>query len=133
MVVLVLSEPRSFRPSADVRSLSQRHDAERLRLALAGARAATFDWTIADDHVVWDGATEILSMHPDADRLQKGEVFRAWMNPEGRQKLATVIETASSGRRHLRTRIRSRLRDGLGVVRDARRARCRCRTGAPNG
>src|SRR6185437_12765353 len=75
------------RPAATVRSLSQRHDAERLRLALAGARAATFDWTIADDHVVWDGATDILSMHPDSDRLQSGETFRTWMNPEGRQKL----------------------------------------------
>jgi hypothetical protein len=54
MVVMALSEPRIFRP-ADVRSLSQRHDAERLRLAFAGARAAAFDWTTADDHIVWDG------------------------------------------------------------------------------
>ena len=97
MVVKVLGESRAYRPAVDVRSLSQRHDAERLRLALAGARAATFDWTIADDHVVWDGATDILSMHPDSDRLQKGEALRAWMNPEGRQKLAAVIETASPG------------------------------------
>ena len=97
MVVKVLGESRAYRPAVDVRSLSQRHDAERLRLALAGARAATFDWTIADDHVVWDGATDILSMHPDTDRLQKGEALRAWMNPEGRQKLAAVIETASPG------------------------------------
>lgn len=97
MVVKVLGESRAYRPAVDVRSLSQRHDAERLRLALAGARAATFDWTIADDHVVWDGATDILSMHPDTDRLQKGEALRAWINPEGRQKLAAVIETASPG------------------------------------
>jgi diguanylate cyclase (GGDEF)-like protein len=97
MVVMALSEPHVFRPAATVRSLSQRHDAERLRLALAGARAATFDWTIADDHIVWDGATDILSMHPDSDRLQSGETFRAWMNPEGRQKLASIIETTSIG------------------------------------
>ncbi|HEY4125658.1 MAG TPA: diguanylate cyclase, partial [Rhizomicrobium sp.] len=68
-----------------------------MRLALAGARAATFDWTIADDHIVWDGATDILSMHPDSDRLQKGDAFRAWMNPESRQKLGGVIETPSPG------------------------------------
>ena len=97
MVARVLSEPRVFRPLADVRSLTLRHDAERLRLALAGARAATFDWTIADDHIVWDGATDILSMHPAADRLQNGEIFRGWMNPEGRQKLATIIDTQSTG------------------------------------
>jgi diguanylate cyclase (GGDEF)-like protein len=96
MVVMALSEPRIFRP-ADVRSLSQRHDAERLRLAFAGARAAAFDWTTADDHIVWDGDKTILSMHPDSDRLQDGETFRAWMNPEGRQKLANVIETSSPG------------------------------------
>ncbi|HTO41527.1 MAG TPA: GGDEF and EAL domain-containing protein [Rhizomicrobium sp.] len=77
--------------------MTLRHDAERLRLALAGARAATFDWTIADDHIVWDGATDILSMHPAADRLQNGDVFRGWMNPEGRQKLGAVIDTQSTG------------------------------------
>ncbi len=97
MVVKVLSETRALRPAGDVRSLSQRHDVERLRLALAGARAVTFDWTIADDFIVWDGAVDILSLHPDPDRLKLGEAFRGWMNPEGRQKLAAIIETASAG------------------------------------
>ena len=64
MVVMVLSELRVLRTSNDVRSLSQRHDAERLRLALAGARAVTFDWTIADDRIVWDGATEFFACIP---------------------------------------------------------------------
>ena len=39
-----------------VEALGQVSDAERLNLALAGARVAAFDWTLADDAISWAGA-----------------------------------------------------------------------------
>jgi diguanylate cyclase (GGDEF)-like protein len=72
--------------------LGQSNDAERLRLALIGAKVAVFDWTIADDHVAWDGADAILHHHPDPERLASAQAFRAWLGPEARGKLLSFID-----------------------------------------
>ena len=74
-----------------VEKLAAAQQAERLSLALMGAREAVFDWTLADDRIVWDGAAEIFSMHSDPERLKRGEYFRAWMSAEGREKLDAMI------------------------------------------
>lgn len=80
-----------------IRALSERQDAERLRLAFAASRAAAFDWTIADDKIVWDGARDVLQYYPHPDRLQRGEVFRNSMSTAGRAKLASLVDTISTG------------------------------------
>ena len=48
------------KPSESIRTLAAAHDAERLRLAAAGAREAVFDWTMADDRITWDGAVDLF-------------------------------------------------------------------------
>jgi diguanylate cyclase (GGDEF)-like protein len=83
------------KPVDGVRALAATHDLDRLRLAIAGAGEAVFDWTIADDRILWDGTTEILSAHSDAERLWRGESFRNWIGSEGREKLKGVIEKPS--------------------------------------
>jgi diguanylate cyclase (GGDEF)-like protein len=69
----------------------QNNEAERLRLALIGAQAVAFDWTIADDHIRWDGAKSLRG-HPGFERLTSGHAFRAWLGPEARGRLLAFIE-----------------------------------------
>jgi diguanylate cyclase (GGDEF)-like protein len=83
------------KPSESIRTLAAAHEAERLRLAVAGARQAVFDWTMADDRITWDGATEVLESHADIDRLKRGEFLRQWMGDAGRRHLALVLADAS--------------------------------------
>ena len=78
-----------------LKSLGQASDAERLRLALTGAGEAVFDWTIADDRIVWDGAHFTLRNHPDPARLESGQVFRAWLTPDARGRLLSFIDEPS--------------------------------------
>jgi diguanylate cyclase (GGDEF)-like protein len=81
--------------SESIRALAAAHDAERLRLAVAGAREAVFDWTMADDRIVWDGAVEILTLYGDVDRFRRGDAMRSWMTDTGRMKLAKVLNDVS--------------------------------------
>jgi diguanylate cyclase (GGDEF)-like protein len=73
-------------------ALGQSSDAERLRLALIGARVAVFDWTIGDDRIVWDGAESVLHNHPNHERLQTGEEFRNWLGQDAKSRLHTFID-----------------------------------------
>jgi diguanylate cyclase (GGDEF)-like protein len=75
-----------------VEALAQSSDAERMRLALRGAKIAVFDWTIADDRLAWDGAESLLRSLPDADRLTSGETFRTWIGSDARAKLQGFID-----------------------------------------
>jgi len=83
------------KPADSIRALAAAHDAERLRLAIAGAREAVFDWTMADDRIGWDGAVEILSAHNDPDRFRRGDALRLWMGEPGRKELFTVLNEVS--------------------------------------
>jgi diguanylate cyclase (GGDEF)-like protein len=78
-----------------LKTLERTSDAERLRLALIGAGHAAFDWTIADDHIHWDGAELLLRCHSDPARLESGEVFCQWLNPSVRGRLLALIEERS--------------------------------------
>src|SRR5581483_5703649 len=93
----VRSQTLQKKPVRGLESLSAVEDAERLRLALAGARQAIFDWTLSDDRIVWDGASEILSLHSAPERLQLGEHFRAWLCAEGREKLDAIVNRPLRG------------------------------------
>jgi diguanylate cyclase (GGDEF)-like protein len=92
---VVLSKTLQKKPVDGVRALAATHDLDRLRLAIAGAGVAIFDWTIADDRIAWDGTTEILSAHSDPDRLWRGESFRNWLGTEGRERLNGVLQKQS--------------------------------------
>ena len=75
-----------------VEALGQASAAERMRLALRGAKVAIFDWTIADDVLVWDGVESVLRSLPDAERLSAGISFRGWLGTEARNKLQAFID-----------------------------------------
>ncbi len=79
------------KPADSIRALAAAHDAERLRLAVAGAREAVFDWTMSDDRIGWDGAVELLAAHNDPDRFRRGDALRLWMGEAGRAQLAAVL------------------------------------------
>jgi diguanylate cyclase (GGDEF)-like protein len=78
-----------------LQSLTEVSDAERLRLALTGAQAAVFDWTIPDDRIHWDGAEAALSYHAEFKRLNSGHAFRAWLGPQARGRLLAFINEPS--------------------------------------
>jgi diguanylate cyclase (GGDEF)-like protein len=87
----LLGQTLPKKPSESIRSLAAAHDAERLRLAVAGAREAVFDWTMADDRITWDGALGLFEGHGDIDRLKRGEAMRGWMGEAGRKQLVSVL------------------------------------------
>src|SRR5580700_9083905 len=74
-----------------MRALTASQEAERLRLAMTGAAVAAFDWTLADDSIVWDGATDTLATYTDPQKLTRGDALRAWMSAGGREKLGTMV------------------------------------------
>ena len=69
------------------KALGQTNTAERLRLAVVGAREAAFDWTTADDRIVWEGVELVLSSHTDPARLETGRGLAKWMGADARDKL----------------------------------------------
>ena len=73
-------------------ALEATSDSERLRLALMGADVAVFDWTIADDRIEWDGASAVLKGHPEPQKLESGQAFRAWLGPVARGRLLSFID-----------------------------------------
>ena len=73
-------------------ALSKGLDAERLRLALMGARAAVFDWTLADDRITWEGAPWAMPEYGEFERLATGEDFCTWLPPEARARLLNALD-----------------------------------------
>jgi diguanylate cyclase (GGDEF)-like protein len=73
-------------------ALGETSEAERLRLALIGAKVAVFDWTMADDRIVWDGADAVLHYHPGHEGLDTGQAFRNWLGHEARSRLGAFID-----------------------------------------
>jgi diguanylate cyclase (GGDEF)-like protein len=80
------------KPVDGIRALASEHDAERLRLAVTGANEIAFDWTLGDDRITWDGGIDVLSLHADVDRLQRGEQLLGWMSPVGREQITRIVE-----------------------------------------
>lgn len=92
---VVVSQTLLKKPVDGIRALASEHDVERLRLAVAGANEIAFDWTIGDDRIAFDGGIELLALHADVDRLQRGEHFRGWMSAAGREQLNRVLKDHS--------------------------------------
>jgi len=67
---------------------------ERLRLAMRAAAETAFDWTLSDDRIVWDGATEILSPFANSEGLHSGSSFRKWIGASGREALDSILSDA---------------------------------------
>lgn len=84
------------KPADGLDALAASEQAERLRYVMLGAGVAGFDWTIADDRIVWDGATDIIPYRNDALRLSRGAAFVGWLGAESRTRLAGVIETRNA-------------------------------------
>jgi len=91
-----VSQPLQKKPVEGLGALSGSERAELLRYAMLGAGVASFDWTISDDRVGWDGAIDILPYHRDAKRLARGASFLSWLNPPSRARLVALIETRSA-------------------------------------
>ena len=81
----------SLKLSVENGALSQANEIERLRLALIGAQAVAFDWTMDDDQIRWDGAKSLRG-NPAFERLNSGHAFRAWLGPEARGRLLAFID-----------------------------------------
>ncbi|HXC56537.1 MAG TPA: bifunctional diguanylate cyclase/phosphodiesterase [Rhizomicrobium sp.] len=92
----MVSQPLQKKPADGLDALAASEQAERLRLAMLGSGVAGFDWTIADDGIVWDGAVDIIPYHHDAQRLARGAAFTSWLSPESRGRLIALIETRGS-------------------------------------
>jgi diguanylate cyclase (GGDEF)-like protein len=92
----LVSQPLQKKHADGLDALSASEQAERLRLAMLAASVASFDWSVADDSISWDGAIDVLPYHMDEKRLSRGTAFHSWLSPESRARLAAMIETRSS-------------------------------------
>ncbi|HXJ03333.1 MAG TPA: diguanylate cyclase, partial [Micropepsaceae bacterium] len=93
VLVQSLSIQRAFKDRLEL--LGQTADAERLRLAVMGARAAVFDWTLGDDRIHWEGAESSMPEYAELERLDTGTGFRAWLSLAARTRLLSLIEDPS--------------------------------------
>ncbi|MEI9997103.1 MAG: bifunctional diguanylate cyclase/phosphodiesterase [Rhizomicrobium sp.] len=92
-----MSQPLQKKPADEgLGSLAATEQAERLRYAMLGAGVAAFDWSIADDRIVWDGAVDIIPYHADPARLARGVAFTGWLSPESRARLIAMVESRSA-------------------------------------
>ncbi len=87
----MVSQTLLKKPVDGIRALASEHDADRLRLAVTGANEVVFDWTLGDDRIAWDGNLEVLALHADMDRLQRGEYLRNWMSTPGRNAMEEIV------------------------------------------
>ncbi len=83
------------KPAQRVADFSAAQDAERLRLALRLAGVASYDWSVPDDAIAWDGAVEILPYQHDPERLKRGHSFLNWLSPDSRAALTAVLDRNS--------------------------------------
>jgi diguanylate cyclase (GGDEF)-like protein len=81
------------KPADRIALLRAAQDAERLQLAVTGAGVVAFDWTVADDTIVWSGATGILPHQFITDNTSVGHTLLSLMSSEGRNKLSAVLES----------------------------------------
>jgi hypothetical protein len=90
-------QPRSLqkKQAQHLAGLTAAQDADRLRLAARASGVAIFDWSVADDTVVWEGAIEMFPYHGDQERLKSGRTFLGWLSPESRNAIAALLENRS--------------------------------------
>lgn len=92
-MVDVLEHSLQKKPGESLASLRAVQDAEKLRLSVSGAGIVAFNWTVADDKVVWDGAVDILpSQVVHRDQCQ-GRTLLSMMNSQIRQRFAALVDS----------------------------------------
>jgi len=87
----VLNRTLQKKQAENVAPLREAQDAKRLELAVTGAGIAAFNWTIADDVIVWDGARDVLPPQAVAGKINRGKALLAVMSANGRSQFATLI------------------------------------------
>ena len=80
------------KPAESVAPLRVAQDAKRLQLAVTGAGIVAFNWTVADDVIVWDGARDILPHQIVSGKTNHGKTLLGLMSSEGRNKLSALFE-----------------------------------------
>ena len=78
-----------------IRALGAIGDLERLRLAARASLEVAFDWTLSDDRIVWDGATEILSPFANSGSLDRGSGFLNWLGASARERIEAILKNAT--------------------------------------
>ena len=81
------------KPADRIALLRAAQDAERLQLAVTGAGIVAFDWTVADNTIVWSGATDILPHKIVSENSSAGQALLGLMSSEWRNKLSAVLES----------------------------------------
>jgi diguanylate cyclase (GGDEF)-like protein len=95
-MVVVVEQLLQKKPGDDtLASLRAVADADRLKLAVAGAGILAFDWTVVDDRIVWDGALDILPAQLVSGDHVQGRALLATMNTPVRQRFSALLESRS--------------------------------------
>jgi diguanylate cyclase (GGDEF)-like protein len=94
-MVDVVEQSLQKKPGESLASLRAVAEAERLQLAVSSAVIAAFNWTIADDRIVWDGALEILPAQIVQRDRSQGRTLLASMNSKLRQRFTALIDSRS--------------------------------------
>lgn len=94
-MVDVVEQSLQKKPGESLASLRAVDEAERLQLAVSGAAIVAFNWTIGDDRIVWDGATDILPAQCVDGGKSQGRVLLAGMNSQIRQRFNALIDSRS--------------------------------------
>lgn len=113
-MVDVLEKSLQRKPGEPVTSLRTVQDAERLKLAVAAAGAIVFDWTVADDRIVWEGAIETLPPQVFSGRSSYGRQLLAALDSETRHRMTDILNT--HGRDSVFFEIEAELASPLGTV-----------------
>jgi len=94
---MVVMQRRSLQEkhAQQLAGLTAAQDADRLRFAARASGVAMFDWTIADDTIIWDGAVDIFPFHHDPDRLRRGRFFLKWLSLDSRNAVGALVESRS--------------------------------------
>jgi len=92
-MVDVLNQPLQKRQADSLDALSASELAERLREAMLASAVVSFDWSIPEDKIDWNGAVDIIPYHADPARLSRGPAFVGWLAPESRAQLNSLIVT----------------------------------------
>lgn len=94
---MVVMQSRSLheKHAQQLAGLAAAQDADRLRFAARASGIAMFDWTVADDAIVWDGAIDIFPFYHDPDRLRRGRFFLKWLSSDSRNAVTALLESRS--------------------------------------
>ncbi len=92
-MVEVLEQSLHKKPGEPIASLRTVEDAERLHLAIAGAGVVAFNWTVADDRILWDGAVDMLPPQVGSGKKSYGRNLLGAINSEARQRFTHIINS----------------------------------------